>query len=197
MNVDPAEVDHIDEDLLEYEPFSAETHAVRRFDCGQHSLNEFLNTEEVERYARESFGKTTLVFYRGTLVGYFTLGSGSLRVEKLRVKKGKVFFKSGELRLEAVPALMIGRFATAKAWKRKGIGTAMMRYIAGRAFAMEDEYAACRLLILNAKPNEESIQFYRGMGFAFTDDHAEKSRRNKTMFLDLHELKDVIDYPGE
>lgn len=185
------DIDRVDEGELEYEPFRRETHAVRNFDCGEKDLDDFLNSEEVESYERENFGRTTLVYHRGELVGYFTTATANLRVEKLKAKKGKVFYKSRELHLEDVPALMIGRFAVQTRWKRRGIGKAMMRHIVGMAFAL-NELHACRLLILNAKPNEESVRFYRAMKFEFTDDHAEKNRRNKTMFLDLKELEGVV-----
>lgn len=104
------------------------------------------------------------------------------------MKKGKVYVKTSELKVESIPALMIGRFAVQKQWRGKGIGRFMMRHIVGLALEMQ-QYQGLRLLVLNAKPG--SVRFYQRMGFDFTDDRAEKNKRNKTMFLDLEAIKDV------
>jgi GNAT superfamily N-acetyltransferase len=175
----------VSEDDLSFEPFT-ENKQVRDFECGDTDLDDFLNTEEVGRYERENLGRTQMVYLKGELVGYFTTSPGDLRREK--VKHVKSFTEYPNLDLENIPALLIGRFAVAKKWHRKGIGRMMMRHIMGMAQEFGDTQGA-RLLILNAT-SEDAVKFYESMGFALTDKRQERGRRQRTMFFDLKALDD-------
>lgn len=76
--IDPG-LEKVEEGDLRYEPFVAETLQVRNFDSGEPDLDEFLNTTEVEEYQAQKLGVTTLVYYKGELVGFFTTSSADLR----------------------------------------------------------------------------------------------------------------------
>lgn len=108
---------------LDIEPFR-ETQRVRGFSCGNRDLDEFLNTEQVERYEQEGLGRTYLVFYEGGPVAYFTVSFGSLRIEYL--KTWKSFSRMSEMQLEAIPALTIGRLAVDRRYQTRGIGRALL-----------------------------------------------------------------------
>ena len=69
----------VDPELLSYEPFR-ERGQVRRFSCGEPDLDSFLNTREVEEYEHENLGRTTLVYYNGQFVVYYTISSDGLRL---------------------------------------------------------------------------------------------------------------------
>ena len=157
-----------------------ETAKVRDFDCGNKELNDFLNTEEVENYEREKLGKTHLVYWQaeGALVGYFTISSESLRTEYFHSVKG--FSIPSEIRLNAVPGILIGRLATDRRYQGRGVGSNMLRYIAGLALASP---AAARCLFLEAYP--ESIQFYKKFDFVVVEHQKLKHRRNRIMVYDL------------
>lgn len=173
-------------DRLSVEPFW-ETQRVRNFDCGNEDLNDFLNTEEVERYEQEGLGRTYLVFYEGKPVAYFTVSFDGLRVEYLRTWKS--FSRLAEMKLETIPALKIGRLAVDSRYQSRGIGRALVNYIAGMALETKGKMGV-RLMILQAKP--ESIEFYGKCGFQLTvETRRERGRRNRTMFFDLHALEDV------
>lgn len=159
-----------------------ETKVVKSFDCGNKDLNDFLCTEEVTRYSELGLGATYLVFYHGDLVAYFTVSSDSLRVEYLKTVKS--FTEIAEMRLEAIPAIKIGRLATHIKHQNMGIGRSLIKYIAGMGL---EGRIGVRLLIVQAKP--ESVSFYEKCGFQLTcETKREKGRRNRTMFLDLHGL---------
>lgn len=176
--------DRITLDALDIEPF-VETRPVHRFDCGDKDLNDFLTTEEVRRYEEEQVGRTYLVFHRGDLAAYFTVSQGGLRTEYL--KTWKSFSRIAEMRLEAIPALTIGRLAVDKRYRRRGIGRAIVHFIAGMALEAQGKIAV-RLIILQAKPG--SIEFYKKCGFEFTvETKRERRRINRTMFLDLAALE--------
>ncbi len=173
----------IDPDKLKVERF-LETQRVRSFDCGNQDLNDFLNTAEVEHYEKEGLGRTYLVFYGGDLVAYFTISSDGLRVEYL--KKWKSFSRFGEMRLEAIPSIKIGRLAVTTAWQAKGVGRHLVKYIAGMALDQGTGIGA-RLLILQAEP--DAVAFYLKCGFEMTAEVGrERGREKRTMFLDLHEI---------
>jgi len=165
------------------EPFK-ETLDVRNFDCGNTDLNEFLTTEEVALYENEGFGTTYLVYYKGSLLAYFTISFDALRVEYLKTVKS--FSRLAEMKLESIPSVKIGRLAVDKKWQRRQIGTHLIKYMSGLAITMKGK-AGVRLLVLQAK--RESIGFYDKCGFVLTDKVGrERGRRNRTMFLDLYKV---------
>lgn len=173
-------------DQLRIERF-LETRKVQSFDCGNKDLNDFLNTEEVAKYEKEGLGRTYLVYYDGELVAYFTVSFDSLRVEYLQTVKS--FSELAEMRLEALPAVKIGRLAVDTNHQSLGIGRMLVRYIAGMALEMGGKMGV-RLLVLQAKP--ESIPFYEKCGFKLTyETKRERGRLNRTMFLDLFGIQGI------
>jgi GNAT superfamily N-acetyltransferase len=160
---------------------------VQSFDCGNRSLDDFLNSEEVANYEDEGLGVTTLVYHRGNLVGYYTTSFSELTVDY--VKSYKSFSKIQELRVRDIPSVKIGRLAVQRPWQRKGFGRLLVRHIAGEALAQRSSYGV-RLMILNAEP--DSIEFYEKIGFQITDEVGkERKRRQRTMFFDLWAIKDI------
>jgi GNAT superfamily N-acetyltransferase len=171
----------INENDMTVEPFK-ETAQVRDFDCGNDALNDFLCTEEVSSYEKEGLGRTHLVYCRGTLVAYFTVSFGDIRIEYLKTFRS--FSKFAQMNIESVPALKIGRLAVHKRFQNQGIGRYLIRYIAGMALEMGGQ-SGVRLLMLQAKP--ESILFYEKCGFQLTSQVSrERKRINRTMFVDLY-----------
>ncbi len=171
---------------LQIEPF-LETRLVESFDCGNKDLNDFLNTEEVRRYEQEGLGTTHLVYYKGQVVAYFTVSFGSLYVEYL--KSWKSFSRMAELKIDSIPAIMIRRLAVARAFQGRGIGRALIRFVAGLALETRGQMGV-RLIILQSKP--ESIEFCLKCGFQITAlTKRERKHVNRTMFFDLHAIADV------
>ncbi len=179
----------IDPTKLIFQPFW-ETQRVKNFDCGVIELNDFLNTDEVEQYQKNKLGQTTLVYYEGEVVGYYTLSNDGLRIDYVKTTKG--FSKLGEMRINQIPGIKIGRLAIDNKWQARGIGRSLIQRIAMKGFDT-DHYGdvACRLLIVEAK--EQAFNFYKKAGFQFTyKSRKEKSklkhRGTRTMFFDLWEL---------
>lgn len=182
----------VDPDLLSYEPFR-ERGQVRRFTCGQPELDSFLNTQEVEEYERENLGRTTLVYYNGEFVAYYTISSDGLRLEYIRAKKvPKSHVKKGKELVETIPSLKIGRLAVGSDHQNMGIGRLLIRRIAAIALSGD---SAVRLVIVNSKPG--SIDFYESCGFKLTREIGhEKGRRERTMYLDLLAVDKEIRTPA-
>ena len=175
---------------LSRQPFK-ENQKVKHFTCGEPDLDEFLTTTEVKSYENARLGKTTLVYYGGDLVAFYTLSPDSLETKMLKKHKG--FSKDPFLTIKAIPSLKIGRFAVDTKHQGKGIGRILMTDILLDA-ATDPKYPF-RLAIVQAK--EKAFSFYSKSGFQFTDeDHlSERSRwsknRTRTMFFDLETLKEL------
>lgn len=166
--------------------------AVRTFDCGEKPLNDFLCTAEVEDYEEEQLGITTVVYYKGTLVAYYTLSTSSLRTEYLDSKKTKSLSRLGEFRLQEIPSITIGRLAVQKEWQSKGIGRTIMFHIVNQALSTLG-VAGVRLLLVQAKI--DAFDFYEKMGFQFVELTRKERQRikigSRTMFFDLTQLNGV------
>lgn len=172
---------------LKVEPFR-ETRDVKAFTCGDKDLDDFLTTAEVTTYESQGLGRTYLAYYDGTLVGYFTISNDSLRIDYLR--KRKSFSIPSKKIVDAYPAVKIGRLATAKEWQNKGIGRYVMGYIAKIALESGAK-SGVRLLVLEAKPY--SVPFYEKCGFELTfETKRERGKVNRTMFLDLQSVEDLL-----
>lgn len=180
---------HLEEADLCFESYNR-GRDVAGFDCGDAGLNEFLHDQdEVAEYQEAGLGTTSLVYWRGCLVGFFTLSNDALELKFVDSKKlkNKIHRRQKEV-IEAIPAIKIGRFATDKRVQGRGVGRFMMRYIAG--LAVSSEAVAVRLLILEAYPTAQP--FYVKLGFEFTQEKGkERGRRNRTMFFDLDQIRDV------
>jgi len=177
----PAPDEPIDSEQLRIERFR-ENADVRNFDSGNSDLDCFLTTEEVANYERERVGKTYLVYWQaeGQLLGYFTISSESLRLQYFHSVKG--FSKLSEMRVSAVPGIKIGRLAVQTVFKRRQVGTSILKYISGHALATA---AAARIIFLEAYP--ESVPFYDSFGFKVLEHQKLRFRRNKMMYFDLLE----------
>lgn len=164
---------------LRVEPFH-ENADVRSFDCGNRDLNDFLTTEEVANYEREKLGKTYLVYWQadGSLLAYFTISNESLRIEYFRGVKS--FSIPGEIRVNTIPGILIGRLAVSVRCQRRQVGSHILRYIAGLAL---ETAAAVRVLFLEAYP--ESVHFYESFNFKIIEHQKLKNSRNRLMYYDL------------
>lgn len=184
-SIDEPKLPPVDPNELCFEPF-LETRKVQQFHCGREELDNFLNTEEVENYQREGLGRSTLVYYRGDVVGYFTTSSESLRVEYMQSYRS--FSKVQELKVNDVPGVKIGRLAVHSSWQRRGIGKHIFKYIHGMAQEVTSKYFAIRIIFVEAY--KESIPFYKKMDFDFAyKTRKERQRMHKygtrTMFFSI------------
>jgi GNAT superfamily N-acetyltransferase len=157
------------------------------FNCGNDSLDRFIATDEVDEFEEAGLGRTYLVLHEGVLIGFYTLSNASLRVEYVRGERP--FSRPVEERVDAFPAVMIGRLAVAREWQGRGVGRHMIDLIVPEAL-LQGRRSGVRLLILEALP--DSVAFYERCGFTIVKEtRRERGRRNRTMFLDLRPLDDL------
>lgn len=101
------------------------------------------------------------------------------------LKKRKPLNESNYLEMEVYPAMKIGRIAVHQSYQNKGIGRLILDRIVKVALSQQ---VACRLIILNARPN--SIPFYQKYGFSLSD-FKQNNRREKLMFFDLDYVRNL------
>jgi GNAT superfamily N-acetyltransferase len=163
------------------------------FDCGNESLNEFIKSEEVKRFEEELLGCTTIIILDKSIVGYYTISNGSLRLSDFdQVKHDSVF---GSLPIAEIPSILVGRLAIVKEKQKYGIGKFVIGEIVRYAFRCVD-HCAVRLLVLHAE--RESAGFYRKMGFRDMPESRKEMRQaaatgRRTMYLDLKKIMDETD----
>lgn len=177
----------IDLDSIVIEPFKNDIKKTFEFDCGEKSLNDFLCSDEVNNYQEQLLGKTFLVFSRGILVGYYTIGTGSLRKETVDGSKSM----GNILNIEEIPSIIIGRLAVDSKFQKQGIGEFLIEKIIMESLSRKD--LVVRLVIVQAK--KEAFDFYLKCGFDFVNEtrrekNRYKTRGTRTMFFDLKELRD-------
>lgn len=131
-------------------------HELEGFDCGQASLNEWL-----QRYARQAQGsgsaRTFVVVDGKQVVGYFSLTVG--QVDTLdapeRVRKGMGQYP--------IPVILLARLAVDTRFQGQGIGVGLLKD-AIRRVLMIAEQAGVRALMTHPL-NEEAARFYQTFGF--------------------------------
>lgn len=134
----------------------ARSHELEQFDCGQVSLNEWL-----QRYARQAQGsgsaRTFVVMEAQRVVGYFSLTVG--QVDSLdapeRVRKGMGQYP--------IPVILLARLAVDQAYQGKGIGIGLLKDAIRRAVLISEQ-AGVRALLTHPL-HEEASRFYQRFGF--------------------------------
>lgn len=134
----------------------ARHHRVEEFDCGQDTLNRFLN-----RFALTSQQANASQTYVGladdTVVGFYTLVVGEVAYEDApeRLTKG--------LAHHPVPLMLLARLAVGTAWKDRGIGAGLLKDAMGRTVRVAS-IVGIRALAAHAK-DAAARAFYEHFGF--------------------------------
>lgn len=130
--------------------------SVEAFDCGQPSLNQFL-----QRYAlvnqKANSAQTYVCCLNGEVVGFYSLAVGSVDPEDApaRVMKG--------LARHPVPVMILARLAVDKDHQGKGLGKALLKDALLRT-AQAADIAGIRCLLVHAK-DEAARQWYESWEF--------------------------------
>ncbi len=141
------------------------------FDCGEESVNHFL-THSAFSYHEQMKAKTYLFVERANptqIVAYFTLSSASVLVRDMgKIALDRDFLEEAG---KSIPSVLIGQLGVSKNYRGKKVGIAVLDFIAS-IYKYGDEYAACRLLLVDAINLEYVIRFYESCGFHFLKEPA-------------------------
>lgn len=137
------------------EPIAAE-HGTQDFDCGQLSLNDWLNRRALKNHV-EGYTHVRVVTHEGQIIGYYGIASATVIAGALprNVRGGQP--------PDPVPAILIGRFAVDRNWQGKGLGQILFRDALLRCVAAADLIGARAVIIhsLDAK----AAAYYARFGF--------------------------------
>lgn len=145
------------------------------FDCGDDDLNDFLFNDSF-KYIKNNLAVIYLIFYNKMIVGYFSLTSDAIRInKKLEVVHG--FY----------PAVKIGRFAVDKQYGHQGIGTYMLKLIIGIVETVKNQIGV-RYLSVDAYNNKIAVNFYTKNNFETLQ--KARNREQIPMYYDIEFKED-------
>jgi len=147
-----AKIDITDLEIVEL----SEDSDISYFSCGNVELDTFLaNIAKIAQM--ENTSRTHLAYLNGDLVGFF-----SLICDNIARKYVDAEYQKENYGHKVYPAVKITRLAVHREYQGKGIGHALLYYALGVVYALQ-RYAACRYVIVDAKP--DAINFYKKIGF--------------------------------
>ena len=155
-------------------------HVLTAFDCGEETLNSFLQKRALAAIAART--ANTVVVCRGKkVVGYFSLANGAVAHE---ITSAKVRQNTPD----PIPATVLARLAVDKTEQGRKLGEELLQEAGKRALAGA-KYSAARLLIVHAL-NARAVTFYQRYGFAFLKaaDGAAENDEPKPMYIALETL---------
>ena len=140
---------------LEFVLLSAD-HDVSGFFSTESELDEFLKDDNRENQ-RNLISVTRLVYWKGNLVGFFTLVNDSIEVRSVEACDREESYQ-----YRKYPALKIARLATHIDYERYGIGRSMLRKIFTIAITLS-HYVGCRIITVDSK--HSAVLFYKKFAF--------------------------------
>ncbi|HJJ27994.1 MAG TPA: GNAT family N-acetyltransferase [Methanocorpusculum sp.] len=143
-------------------------------------LNAFLN-EDAADDARNLYSVTHLAKYHGEIVGFFTLITDNINVDRIESSE------YADYQYRKLPAVKIARLATARKYERKGVGK-MMIFQIFRIVNMISHFAGCRIITVDAK--EDALGFYQK--YAFKEVKSKKNLTYVPMYLDFKYLREKM-----
>ncbi|MDH5377425.1 MAG: GNAT family N-acetyltransferase [Gammaproteobacteria bacterium] len=153
-----------------------ENHDVTGFDCGNSSLNEWLQKRALKN--ENSGASRTFVVPNGkTVIAYYSLAVGAVAREE----------SSGKVRRnmpEPIPVMVLGRLAVDKEWQGKQMGVGLLKDAILRTLIVAEQ-AGIRALLVHAL-SDDAKRFYLRCGFH------ESPANELTLMITLEEARQVM-----
>ncbi len=160
------------------------SHNRDNFDCGVEELNHFL-----KNLARQNLNKglsrTFVAIYDEIpeeILGFYTLSLFELRAEKLPQNFAKKY--KGD-----IPAIKLGKLATAKSKQKQGLGKSMLINAIKRVVSSSEHVGVIGFFV-EAK-NEDAKTYYQRFGFISLPDHPLESFLPFATLLKTHEIANL------
>jgi GNAT superfamily N-acetyltransferase len=145
-------------DLRPIEPLDSKRHQIRRFDCGQPSLNRWLQSYASQSQRRDVARTYVVTDEQSDVVGYYTLVAGQVEHPGVTPSVG-----AGTSRHFPIPVCLLARLAIDNAWQGRGVGSDLLRDALRRALAAADQIGI-RAVLVDAI-DDAAASFYRHYGF--------------------------------
>ncbi|MBO5530933.1 MAG: GNAT family N-acetyltransferase [Fibrobacter sp.] len=167
------------------------SHAIKKFDCGDADLNDFILNRAAEfqkhrlsvSYACVDADDASKVY------AYCSLANDKVAITDFKDKTEFNRFRKkqgfpNEKRLKSYPAVKLCRLGVDEAAKGKQIGTTVLDYIKSMFFI--ENKAGCRFLTVDAYL--KAVPFYKKNGFHFMNVE-DNDPHTRLMFFDLMDLE--------
>lgn len=150
-------------------------HDVRRFDCGNDDLNDFLQSDALG-YQDQHLAGVWVVFRRRTLVAFFSMSADAIPLDKAEPQPDGCLGKD----IRTYPALKVGRLATQTAHQGIGIGSEILRTCIGTALELRDNHVGCRFVTVDANPDK--VDWYLKRGFERNKYYASRTKTSSLRY---------------
>ena len=133
----------------------ASSHDVDRFDCGNESLNQWLQ-RRARRNQREGSSRTWVVTDGARVVGFYASATAV-------VVRTEATSRAARNQPNPLPAMLLGRLAVDRNHQGKGLAAALLKHFLLKALEVA-ELTGLRLVLVHAK-DPQAAGFYRHYGF--------------------------------
>jgi GNAT superfamily N-acetyltransferase len=131
------------------------SHDRTRFDCGEASLNDWLQKRALKNHANGA-SRCFVLCIDDVVVGYYCLSAGAINHEVVETSMRRNM-------PNPLPILLLGRLAVDQRYHNKGLGQALLRDAMLRAVHVAKDAGVFALLVHSI--SKEATQFYRSRGF--------------------------------
>lgn len=143
----------------------SKSHDRKSFNCGERSLNEYLQ-QYASQDIKRRINKVFVLSPPDTpqkVIGYYSLSAGSLDANDLPEKLRR------RLPRYPVPVVLLGKLAIAESHQNQGLGSILLADALQRV-ALASQVMAVYALVIDAL-NEQAAEFYRQFGFITLPSH--------------------------
>lgn len=154
----------------------SDKHNVKVFDCGHHSLNDWLQKRAIKN-AQNGASRTFVVCNNHSVIGYYSLAVGAVTRDEA----------SGKVRRnmpEPVPVMVLGRLAVDRHWQGKQIDAGMLKDALLRTLSVAEQ-AGIRAMLVHAL-SDEAKRFYLRHGFHISP------LSDITLMITLNEARHIL-----
>ena len=154
----------------------AGTHHVTSFDCGDTTLNDWLQRRAIKN-ENSGASRTFVACEDNTVIGYYSLAVGAIAREET----------SGKVRRnmpDPIPVMVLGRLAVDVNWQGKHIGIGMLKDAIQRTIIVAEQ-AGIRALLVHAL-SDKARSFYQRWGFH------ESPTNDMTLMIALDEARKAM-----
>jgi ribosomal protein S18 acetylase RimI-like enzyme len=155
-----------------------DNHVVDSFDCGDEDKNKFLQKYALQN-SKGGLGRTYVAVKptdNTKIYGYYTISSSAVKFESLPDTR--------YLPRYPIPAILIGKLATATETQNQGLGTALLFDALKRAVRVAEEIGT--FLVEIKALNEKAKSMYQKIGFEEMQDEPMK------LYLSLKKVRKLL-----
>jgi GNAT superfamily N-acetyltransferase len=158
------------------------------FDCGDDDLNEFFAKDSIQS-SKELLSVTYVVEADNTLAAFFSLSNDAIKKDLMDNPKQFKKLTSDiprPKRYSTMPAVKIGRLATAVNYQSTGVGSELLDFL--KHWFTDGNKTGCRFIVVDAYNKPKAINFYQKNGFSFLL-ASDEDNSTRLMFFDLKKVR--------